>query len=139
MSGVVIMRELLKLRAQLTDLVPAGRIFVGALPLGAALPAVGITSVGGNEVETVARRAQRIPVRERVQVTVYAADYPAQERLLKAAGLGAGVHTGLLTTAENTYHVNSVLPLGTNPAIPPAGDGIYERSRDFMVTFKEAN
>jgi hypothetical protein len=74
-------------------------------------------------------------IRERVQVTALARDYPTMKRLLHAAGLGRGVHTGLIAG----FQVHSVIPLGTNPEIPPGDDKIFEQSRDFMVTFTEAN
>jgi hypothetical protein len=35
--------------------------------------------------------------------------------------------------------VRSVLPAGGGPEIPPGDDKIYEQSRDFVVTFTEAN
>ena len=135
MSAVVIMRALLLARTQLVDLVPAARVFIGATPQGVALPAVAISDVGSNEIPTVARNGSSSTIEGRVQVTVYARTYEEQERLLLACKLGPGVHTGIV----GNYRVNSVLPRGTNPAMPPGDDKIYERSRDFMVTFKEAN
>lgn len=139
MSAVVIIRELLKARSQVTDLVPAARIRIGEVPLATELPAINITDVSGDEIETVARRRPFTTIRARVQVTVYARSYADQERILLACKLGAGVHTGVLAVGGREIHVNAVEPAGVGPAIPPGEDKIYERSRDFMVTFKEAN
>ena len=139
MSAVVIIRQLLVARAAVTTLVPAARIFTGAIPLGTARPAIGISDISGNEITTVARQRPFTTIRARVQVTVYADSYPVQEQVLLACKLGAGVHTGVLTVGGKDIHVNAVEQMGTGPAIPPGEDKIYERSRDFMVTFKEAN
>lgn len=133
MSGVAIMLALLSQNEALTTLTP--RVRAGILPQGTVLPAVGISSVGDSEESTIARNMPVKMIRERVQVTAQAKDYPTLKRMIKAAALGSGVHTG----AVAGFKVCSVLPLGTNPEIPPADDGIYEQSRDFMVTFLEAN
>lgn len=136
MSAVVIIRNLLIAWAPVTAFVPPDRIRIGVLPQDIGiLPAIGITSVGGDPIQTTARNLSVETIRERVQVTVYAKSYQDQERILLACKLGPGVHNGEV----GLHFVNAVIPLGTNPAIPPGEDGIYERSRDFMVTFREAN
>lgn len=136
MSGVAIMRALMLAHEPLTALVPAARIRIGEIPQGTVLPAVLITSVSGpNEIGTVARNTAYTTVRERVQVTVYAKSYEEQERILMACKLGRGVHKG----EHAGFYTNSVIPEGVNPPILPGEDRVYERSRDFMVTFSEAN
>lgn len=139
MSAVVIIRQLLAARAEVTSKVSPARIRIGVVPLAAELPAIGIFDVSGNEITTVARQRPFTTIRARVQVTVYARNYAEQEDILLACKLGAGVHTGVLTVGGKEIHVNAVEQMGTGPAIPPGEDKIYERSRDFMVTFKEAN
>lgn len=136
MSGAAIVRDLLAKWPALTALVPAGRIIAGQIPQGTTLPAVAVSPIsGGEKVSTSARNLPKKMTEERVQVTVWAKDYPTMERVLKAAALGPGVHTGTVLG----YRVNSVLPDRMGPYIGPAGDEIHERSRDFMVTFMEAN
>lgn len=138
MSGVAILRALLLAHQPLMDLVPPARVFVGEIPLGATLPAVLLTSVSGpNEIGTVSRNTAYTTVRERIQVTVHATSYEEQENILLACKLGRGVHTGV----HAGFYTNSVLPEGVNPPILPDSDSdpVYERSRDFMVTFSEAN
>lgn len=141
MSGVAIVRALLAAHAPLTALVPAVRIRAGVIPQGMELPAISVTEVGNNEMPTVARNASVKMIRERVQVTLLvketadAAGYTLLKNALKAAALGAGVHTGQVLG----YPVRSVIDQGTNPEIPVNDDRIYEQSRDFMVTFIEAN
>lgn len=138
MSATMIVRALLRARPQLIEMVPAARIVIGDVTQGTPLPAVSVRDVGSNEIETVARRRPNSTIQARVQVTVYASTYEKQEAILLACKLGEGVHTGIV----NGYHCNSVLPRGVGPALE-SGDitsgKIYERSRDFMVTFKEAN
>jgi hypothetical protein len=135
MSATVIMRELLLARPQVTGKVPAARVFIGqTITNETPMPAILISEIDGNEITTVARNGTHSTIRARVQVTVYAKNYPEQEQVLLACKL-PGIPRGIV----KGFKVNAVEPMGTGPAIPPAGDGIFERSRDFMVTFKEAN
>lgn len=138
MSGVAILRALLLANTNVTAVTP--RVVAGILPQGTVLPAIGVSEVSSNEERTVARNLPVKMIRERVQVTVLTQGLPAvayfqMKKLLKAAALGPGVHTGVVLG----FRVCSILPEGVGPEIPPADDGIYEQSRDFMVTFLEAN
>jgi hypothetical protein len=135
MSGVAILRELLAAQVQLIDLVPAARVVAGMLPQGAILPAVTVHEVGNGEEPTMARNMPNRMIRERVQVTALARDWAMMKRILKAADPGRGVHTGVV----KGYKVNSILTAGTGPEIPLGDDGIYEQSRDYVVTFLEPN
>jgi hypothetical protein len=135
MSGVAIVRALLVADPKVTAVVPAARIVSGILRQGAILPAVSVHKIYGSEENTIARNYGGRMIRHRVQVTVMAKDYPTMEKLMKAASLGPGIHTGAIVG----FNVRSVIPWGENPEIPPGDDGIYEQSRDFMVTFVEAN
>lgn len=131
MSAAAIIVQLLTAYAPLTDLVPAENIMAGTVPAG-LIPAVGVKEVGGGEQGTVARAGNSL-VTTRVQVTVYAASYPQQKALLKAAGLGPGVHTG--ETAG--FAVRSVLRDATGPDLSDDEAKVYEQSRDFKVTYIE--
>lgn len=136
MSAVAIVRALLAAHAPLTTLVPAAKIFTGAAPQNTAAPWVSVTRIYGDEISTVARRQAGKTMRTRVQVTVVTKDpggYVAGEKILKAAALGAGVHTGTVLS----YSVKSILPAGEGPDLPVGGDEIHEKSRDFMVTYSE--
>ena len=136
MSAVAIVRALLAAHTPLTLLVPSARIYAGAVPQEAVLPAVSVTRIYGDEISTIARRQAGKTMRTRVQVTVLAKDpngYRDSENILKAAALGAGVHTG----AVLSYHVKSILPQGEGPDLPVGDDKIHEKSRDFMVTYSE--
>lgn len=133
MSGVAILRALLAADAAVLAITP--QVVAGVLPQGAALPALSVSEISSNEFTTTARNLPTKLIRERVQVTALAKDYAIMKKLLKAAALGRGTHTGTVLG----FLVRSILPEGVGPEIPPADDGIYEQSRDFMVTFIEAN
>jgi Protein of unknown function (DUF3168) len=138
MSAVAIVRTLLAGYAPLTTLVPASKIFSGAAPQNTVAPWVSVTRVYGDEISTVARRQAGKTMRVRVQVTVITKDpggWAAGEKILKAAALGQGVHTGPVLG----YHVKSIQQQGEGPDLPVGGDEIHEKSRDFIVTFSEPN
>jgi hypothetical protein len=135
MSGVAIVRALLAAHKPVTDVVPATRIYSGIAPQGVTLPAISVSTVYGDEFPTVARRNANKQNWESVQVTVLSSNYVQMKNLLKACSLGSGVHKGTVVGLK----VNSVIPDGINPEIPPGDDKIFEQSRDFMVTFVEAN
>jgi len=138
MSAVAIVRALLASNPVVTALVPAERIYVGPATQFTVLPVISVTRIYGDEISTIARRQPGKTMRTRVQVTVLAKDpggYAASEKILKAAALGAGVHTGQVLS----YHVKSILQQGEGPDLPVGDDKIHEKSRDFMVTFSEPN
>lgn len=138
MSAVAIVRALLAANPVVTALVPAERIYVGPATQFTVLPVISVTRIYGDEISTIARRQPGKTMRTRVQVTVLAKDpggYAASEKILKAAALGAGVHTGMVLS----YHVKSILQQGEGPDLPVGDDKIHEKSRDFMVTFSEPN
>jgi len=138
MSAVAIVRALLAADSAVLALVPADRIYAGAATQFAVLPVISVTRIYGDEISTIARRQAGKTMRTRVQVTVLAKDpggYAASEKILKAAALGAGVHTGQVLS----YHVKSILQQGEGPDLPVGDDKIHEKSRDFMVTFSEPN
>ena len=136
MSAVAIIRALLTAHAPLTALVPADRIFAGIVPQGQPLPAISIQEVDGYELGTVARQQATTSNRSRVQVTVVSGSLHAQKTILAAAKLDPGVHRG----TWGGFKTLSVLPGGVGPDLNNLDDdGIYEQSRDFVVTFVEPN
>lgn len=135
MSGAAVVRALLAAHAAVRELIPNETgIVAGVLPLNSPVPALSVHTIDESEIPTMARNLSRRTIVERVQVTALSRDYTEMKRLLKAAALGRGVHTGEVRGVR----VLSVLPAGVGPEIP-RDDGIYEQSRDFMVTFSEAN
>lgn len=136
MSAVAIIQALLKAHAPLTALLPAARVIAGKIPANVPLPAISVSEVDGDEIGTVARLNTASTIKARVQVTVVAESYGAQKALMHAIKLGAGVHRAVVAG----YQTLSVLPAGTGPDMNNLdNDGIYEQSRDFLVTFVEPN
>lgn len=136
MSGVAIIRTLLANHAPLLALMPASKIIAGTVPQAVMLTAaISVRSVSANEQWTTARNLNTKMIRERIQVTAYAKDFPSMERILKAASLGKGIYTGTVAG----FKVRAVMPESVGPYIDATDDGIHEQSRDFMVTFIEAN
>lgn len=140
MSGTAIIRELLANTPAVVALVPADvnseRLVAGnTLKQGVKLPAIHVRSISSTENQTTARNLNTKMIRERVQVTVYANRFPDLERVLKACSMGKGVHNGIVAG----YKVRNIWPEYVGPYIPPGSDNIHEQSRDFMVTFIEAN
>lgn len=135
MSGVAIIRTLLANHAPLLALMPASKIIAGQIRQDTVLPAISIRTISENEQATSARNLTVKMLRERVQVTIYTKDFVQLDKIRKACSLGRGVHTGTVAT----FKVLSVLPEYVGPYLGPDGDEIHEQSRDFMVTFIEAN
>lgn len=136
MSGPAIINRLIAERPDILAMVgDPNSITVGKVPVLTKLPAIGITHVGSTLTGTISRQTRTELSRTRVQVTVYANSQKQLADLLMLCKLGKGTHTGFV----GPYYVNSVIPLGEGPQILPAGDEIFEQSRDFMVTFAEAN
>jgi uncharacterized membrane protein YczE len=136
MSGTAIVRALLGASPAVTALVPNARIIAGQVQQGTILPAISVRPVsGGEKASPIARNLSKKMIEERIQVTVLAKSFVEMEKVLKAASLGPGVHTGTVVG----FRVNSIVPSYVGPYLGPAGDEIHEQSRDFMVTFVEAN
>lgn len=133
MSAVKVMRALLHAYPAVVALVPLERVVAGTVPQESELPAIGIKEIGRNEFATVARTEKRVLVRSRVQVTVYAKSYPEQKAVLRAANLGPGVHTGVVAGVT----VRSVVRGEVGPDLSEEDAGIFEQSRDFMVSYIE--
>ena len=135
MSAVKVMKALLLAHAPLVALVAAENVMAGTIPQGAVLPAIGIKEIGSSELATVSLGQAAVLVTARVQVTVLAKSYPAVKALLQAAKLGPGAHTGMVAGVR----VRSVIRDAVGPDLSDDDAGIYEQSRDFKVTFVEAN
>lgn len=133
MNGPVILRALLLAHAPVTALVD--KVYTGTVPQDAVLPAIGIKEISRVEHDTVARSGPATLVTARIQVTVYSKSYPQQKALLTAAKLGSGVFTGLIAGVN----VRSVLRDMVGPDFSDEAAGLFEQSRDFMVTYIEPN
>ena len=136
MSAVAVIRYLLANAAAVTAVVPATRILPGVPPVNTAMPALAVTKISGTEALTVAMTESGRMHTERVQVTAYVkqaqaagTDYPGLEALLTLVGAACANRNGTV----NGVRVDSILPAGEGPDIPPDESMILERSRDFIV------
>ena len=129
MSGVAVVRYLLANNAALIAVVPAARIFAGGIPLNTALPALGVAQISSVPRTPVSVPTSGVLQTERVQVTIHAATYPTQKSILKLAMAACPNQSGTV----NGVAVDSILPAGEGPDLPPDEDGIYEQSFDLMV------
>lgn len=128
------MRALLIARPDLTALV-GKRIYAGVVEQGAALPAIGITEISANPLGTVANAGDFTLMWSRIQVTAIAKTYADQKAVLKACKLGKGTHGGVI----GGYTVRAVTHGPIGPDLSDTEIGIYEQSRDFIVTYIEPN
>ena len=131
MSGVAIVRALLAADAALVAVIPAARIFAGAIPLNTPLPAISVTQTSGSERLTVAMNDAKRLVTERVQVTVCAKSYPSQKALIALARKALPNSRAVI----NGFDCDSVLPGPEGPDLYDPTAIIYEQSQDFFVKF----
>lgn len=135
MSGVAIIGALLGRCAEYLAIVPAARTAAGALPIGSLLPATVVKKISGADVQYLADLG---PCRQRVQVSVRAADYETKDRLIPIVKAACAGFTGEIETEVGTFAAVAVLSAGEGPDFDDGEAGIYQGSHDFMVTFTPA-
>lgn len=135
MNGVLIMCKLMQADPTLMSLLSDAQVVAGTVPQGDPLPAIGVTEVSRNEFRTVSAGEPTTLVTARIRLTVHAKNYPSQKEVLLAAKLGPGVHTGRIAGVK----VRSVRRGDVGPDFSDDSAGIYQQSRDFMVTYIEPN
>lgn len=141
MSGVAVMNHVLSNFAALNALVPGARIFSGPVPLNADgtvasdLPAIGIKKIDGTEFDAVDRSEPSVMKTERVQVTVYAANYDEKAPILNLIG---GACRPKPSSPVNGVRVGGIMPAGEGPDLDDWEAKIFEQSRDFFVKWIQA-
>ncbi|MGH6746590.1 tail completion protein gp17 [Novosphingobium sp.] len=133
MDGVAALVKVLTTDAALVLLVPEERISPGPSPLGFALPWIALESVSVNDRNIPAPGVQR-HVRERVQVTVMARDYPQRTAVMRAVRRAAADRLDVEVEGIEavTIHTDSA---GPDFMIEDAS--IWCRTQDFLVTYLE--
>ncbi len=133
MSGVAAVLSALVADADLLALVPVARIQAGTLPVGTPLPALSVTLVSSSDRNIVAPSASRF-VRERVQVTVMASNFPAQQAIIKAVRGAAADRVAVEVSglAGVTIHTDG---RGADQMSQQAG--LFIGTQDFRVTYSE--
>lgn len=132
MSGVAIAHYLLSQNAALIAVVPAARIKAGVLPLKIALPAISVTQISGQQMNTLAQNSASYMVRQRVQVTVLSTSYPEVKSIL------ALVRAALPQTRStvNGFICDAIYPDTEGPDLYDAQTLAHEQSVDYRITFR---
>lgn len=134
MSGVEIVRTLLAGATAVTNVVPATRIMSGPLPLKTPAPALAVGQVSGVERQT-ASMTEAVRLRDdRVQVTVYATNYPQQKAILELVRTACRNRSGPVAGLS----LDSILPAGIGPDGFDPDPQVYEQTIDFIVRWKSA-
>lgn len=129
MNAIAIMRELLLAHTPVVDLV-GDNVIAGDIDPD-QVPAIGLREISRRDADTVDGNSRMVTAR--VQATVHAHDYSQQKLLLLAARLGDGVFTGTVAGAK----VRSVLRDVVGPDLEDVEAGLFQQSRDFVVTYLE--
>ncbi|NVD43484.1 tail completion protein gp17 [Qipengyuania atrilutea] len=131
MSGVDIIGALLLADTAVTDFVPPSMIKAGRLPDGVSSRSLVVRSISLVERVTLKREAL-VRVRERVSVTIRAANYDDQKALTKLVRDACAGRTGTIAN----FDAVSVIAAGTGPDVNGPAD-TFEKAQDFMVGFNE--
>ena len=133
MNGVKAIVSLLTGNAALTVIVPAARIMAGVLPHGAPFPQCSVMRVSATDLNIPAPADKRM-VRELVQVTVLAANYPQQHQVL---GLVKKAAADRLNPTVGGISGVTVHTAGAGPDFMDETASIYIGTQDFTVIYSE--
>ncbi|WP_395391562.1 hypothetical protein WBP07_12900 [Novosphingobium sp. BL-8A] len=117
----------------LVDLVPGDDIAAGPRPLGGTLPSISLASVSKFDRNIPAPGEWR-HVRERVQVTVQARNYPEQKAILRAVRRAAADQLNPEVPGINAVTIHTE-PAGPDFMFEDAS--IWCGTQDFIVTYLE--
>lgn len=133
MDGVAAVLAVLEADAALIALVPVENIAAGPRPLGTVLPAISLASVSKVDLNLPSPAPTRF-VRERVQVTVAASNYPEQRAVLRAVRKAAAdkLYPAVAGISGVTIHTESAGPDFMNEA-----GSLWLGSQDFLVKYNE--
>jgi len=134
MSAVAIIKSLLSAATPLTAMV-AARIYPGELPQGAAMPALGISDMGGVELPTIDASSPYTLVQDTVQVTVLAKDYVTQKSLKDKVRAACNFKRGSIAG----YQVISVRRMSWGADMRDSDMILFAQTIDFDVTWQEPN
>lgn len=124
-----VIKTLLEATAGVTSVVGT-RIYAGQLPQVPTLPAISYTKISSVDIPPISASAGQNIAQGRVQVTVFAVDYPTTKTLLEAVYQGLRYRSGTIDTVV----VISVLPDVEGPDIYDPELLQFYQSRDFLVT-----
>ena len=135
MSGVKVIRALLVANAALVALVPAEKIFVGAVKQGAALPTLLVSDIVTTYQPKIDAQAAYSIATSRVQITAMGKDYPGVKSLIGAVRRACNFQRGAIAGVP----VITVVCAGVGPDFSDDDSSTHFQSIDFKVTYHEAN
>jgi hypothetical protein len=124
-----VIKTLLEADSGVTGLVGT-RIYAGQIPQQPTLPCIGFSKVSSIDVPPISASAGQNIAQGRIQVTAFAADYPATKTVLEAVYQALRYRSGLIATVT----VISVLPDVEGPDIYDPDLAQFYQSRDFLIT-----
>lgn len=130
MNGVATIRSLLVNDAGVTALVPSTRISAGDLPQGVTLPAISIDLISSVDRNIPSQGATR-HVSDRVQVTTFAATYPALKSLQEAVKSACADKFPTIAGISNVV----VHTQNQGPDFRDEENSVRMGTQDFRVTF----
>jgi len=133
MDGVAAVRSVMIAEVPLVSLVPADSIHAGDLPLNASLPAISLASISKVDRNVPSPGATR-HVRERVQATVHARNYPEQKAIERAVRRAAAdrINPDVPGITNVTIHTE-----GAGPDFRAADASVWMSTQDFITTYTE--
>ncbi|MFA7278912.1 MAG: hypothetical protein WC100_02345 [Sterolibacterium sp.] len=121
---------ILRNNANLIAQVPAAKIFSGVIPINTVLPAIVVKHIDDIEEKFInAAGAKRFTAR--VQVSVQAKTWADKVSILELVRLALA---GTFSTV-NGISVYGISSEGSGPDLDDTELGIFERSRDFLISF----
>lgn len=133
MQAIKAIRALIEGASAVTSLVGTS-VWIGDVPLGVALPAIGLKHISTVEVPPISATPGDTVVRTRIQVMVVAQDYAGQENVIDAVRLACNYQRGTLGGAR----VISVMRDGVGPDFEDGEPVLYSKTIDWLVTHYEA-
>jgi hypothetical protein len=133
MNGVAAMVAVLTANAALTAVVPEDRITAGVDLQGTALPKISVSRISATDLNIPSPGATRL-VRELVQVTVLAADYVSQHRVLALVKAAAADRIGPAVSGITGVTIHTA---SAGPDFVDERTSIYIGTQDFAVIYNE--
>lgn len=131
MSGTAIVRSLLAANSPLIAVIPAARIFAGAIPLNTVLPAIAVTQISGVQRNILGMNGTFYQVTDRVQVTVLGMSYALQKSYMTLIRAALPHTRGTV----NGFNCDSIIKDVEGPDMFDAATAIYQQSQDWFVKF----
>lgn len=129
-TGASILGGVLRDDANFVALVPLGNIKGGRIPAGASLPVAMVRTTSSIELAKLKRGAVKRMV-DRITLTIRAASWSDQQKLIAMAQSVAGGRTGDIGGALRV----AIRALAAGPDLDGPGDS-FEQSTDFRVTYE---